>query len=1003
MLYCTYLPTSPIELIVLTSQNTPVHRYSMKAPILTLLLYLSCSPIILGQLCSDSTRMEALLSIEDLGKTYQPHPSKVPGYLMATKSDLGGTTSVRRVDEDNLKWKTQGYYQRNRELGQIFNIPGDTSFVLESIVLRTGNSANAVLEGAPGSPMYIQLFEVIGEPTINDNNTPPGTESTHGFNTNHRTDDYLEGVTYHSIGIFGGGIFPDFQPTNEDGGQPGHLRYMRWNIQEAEVVLQGGKRYAFMVGFEQNGPDRGFSLGNDNQAASGADPQLRVDINGAAWWSMRREGDGTLPPTQVPGDNPPTDDVLRDSLLQESLYEENHPCLLSPTTDGFPDVDTYRAFEFYIEVDNGCPAEGTPCDDGDSTTINDVTDGFCGCFGRVPGGCEGDGTINYSKYNDEFTSTQTVHALKSNGKYPDSPDEEMLLYSFEAPRDNGRRFGARIAGYICPPLSGPYTFYIAGNEQVELNLSTDALPENIVRIAHHEGSTDLREWNKYSSQESRPIMLEAGKFYYIEALMKEEEGDDHLSVAWELPNGTFEGPVNGHHLSSEIECPEAGTPCDDGLDYTVEDKEDGHCGCFGTSTCPESGTPCDDGDPFTENDVEDGNCLCRGALVTSPGLKVSAIGKSYTVDPAKTPDYLFFDLADQGGSTSVRNVDAENLSWKSQGYFQRNRDLGQTFSVPADTTLTLDAIVLRTGNSSSAVKAGAIGAEVYLQIFEVEGAPVINDNGTPPGTESTHGFTTNHRADDYLEGITYHSVLVASGGYFPAIGPTDQDGGQVAHLHYLRWDLEGDNEIQLEGGKRYAFMVGFMEPAPDRRFTLGNNNLAADPAAPELRTNAAGKAWWSMRREGDGTLPPTQIPGEAPPLDANLLDSLISESLFDYAHQYSLSPATDGWPDVDTYRTLEFYIEARDDKSTRVQETEHQAFNVFPNPNRGDFSVSFDSDFSGPGFFEIYDLSGKLLDKQFVLVHTGSNIFPISHYEQGTFILRVVTRGEITNRKIVVW
>lgn len=155
---------------------------------------------------------------------------------------------MRRIDDPNLVWKTQGYYQRNRELGQSFNIPADTSIQLDAIVLRTGNSAKAVLPGAPGSEMYIQFFEVIGEPIINDNDTPPGTPSTHGFNTNHRTDDYLEGVTYKTIAIVRGGRFPDFQPTSQNGGQPGHLRYMRWDLQdEAELILEGGKRYAFMV------------------------------------------------------------------------------------------------------------------------------------------------------------------------------------------------------------------------------------------------------------------------------------------------------------------------------------------------------------------------------------------------------------------------------------------------------------------------------------------------------------------------------------------------------------------------------------------------------------------------------------------------------------------------------------------------------------------------------------------------------------------------------------
>ncbi|MEM6964762.1 MAG: discoidin domain-containing protein [Bacteroidota bacterium] len=42
-------------------------------------------------------------------------------------------------------------------------------------------------------------------------------------------------------------------------------------------------------------------------------------------------------------------------------------------------------------IPNGCPDAGTPCDDNDATTINDVEDGFCNCAG-TPNGCPDAGT-----------------------------------------------------------------------------------------------------------------------------------------------------------------------------------------------------------------------------------------------------------------------------------------------------------------------------------------------------------------------------------------------------------------------------------------------------------------------------------------------------------------------------------------------------------------------------------------------------------------------------------
>ena len=957
-----------------------------------------------GQLCPDGMVFVDGLRVEDLGKAYTPHPSKVPPFLSAGKSDLGGNTSVRRLDAESLPWKSQGYFQRNRELGQIFNIPVDTFFQLDAIVLRTGNGKKAVLDSTPGASVHLQIFEVMGIPVINDNGTPQGTESTHGFNTNHRTDDFLEGIEYRSMAVVKGGIFPDIEPTSQSGGQPGHLRYMRWDVpNEAQIVFEGGKRYAFMVGFERGGPGHGFTLGNDNEAASGAIPDFRYDINGEAWWSIRREGDGTLPPTQFPGASPPADPSVRQSLIEESLFDSTYLCSLSPTTDGYPDVDTYRSLEFYIEVKNGCEPVGTVCNDGDSTTINDAFDGFCNCFGEVENGCQANGKVNYNRYDGQFRFS--ISSLKASPDYPENPDESLSLNFIETPSNVGNIFGARIHGYICPPLSGFYTFYIAGDDHVELNLSSDAAEENVQRIAYHLGNSGLREWNKYPTQRSLPIKLVAGQNYFFEAIMKDDEGADHMSVAWKLPNGTFQGPIPGSFLASEVECNPVGTPCDDNNPNTQDDRENGSCGCVGTNICEAEGVACDDNNPFTEGDKWDGFCECKGTVISTPGLELQALGTHYERIDVLTPQYLFFDQADQGGSTSVRNVDQASLSWKGSGYFQRNRDLGQSFTIPEDTSFVLDAIVLRTGNSASAVKLGAIGAEVYLQLFEVEGNPTINDNGTPIGTESTHGFTSNHRADDYLEGVNYSSIRLATGGFFPVIGPTSQNGGQNGHLHYIRWDLTGDNEIILEGGKTYAFMVGFVHPAPLRSFTLANQNLAADPGPPQLRTDSNQSERWSIRREGDGTLPPTQVPGDSPPLDGELLESLFEESLFEIAHEYTLQPTTNGFPDVDTYRTLEFYIETKTNESTATRDVDQLSQIVaFPNPSQGQISLSIFSELSQDGLLSIVDISGKLIFEK------EANISPREEYaldlrgkiEPGLYFITFRSNQGIFQKKIVV-
>ncbi|WP_020529929.1 CBM35 domain-containing protein [Flexithrix dorotheae] len=68
-------------------------------------------------------------------------------------------------------------------------------------------------------------------------------------------------------------------------------------------------------------------------------------------------------------------------------------------------------------------------------------------------------------------------------------------------------------------------------------------------IAYHNKSGKPGEYDKSASQQSYEIALVEGQKYYIEALMKENKGKDHLSVSWLMPDGTKEAPISGIHLS----------------------------------------------------------------------------------------------------------------------------------------------------------------------------------------------------------------------------------------------------------------------------------------------------------------------------------------------------------------------------------------------------------------------------------------------------------------------
>jgi photosystem II stability/assembly factor-like uncharacterized protein len=130
-----------------------------------------------------------------------------------------------------------------------------------------------------------------------------------------------------------------------------------------------------------------------------------------------------------------------------------------------------------------------------------------------------------------------------------TPTYKTTHSSFETPQYVNNSYGSRMRGYICPPATGAYTFWIASDDNSELWLSTNNQPTNKRKIASVTGATLLKAWDRYPSQKSLPINLVAGTQYYIEALHKEGSGNDHVAVGWQLPNGTFERPIPGTRLS----------------------------------------------------------------------------------------------------------------------------------------------------------------------------------------------------------------------------------------------------------------------------------------------------------------------------------------------------------------------------------------------------------------------------------------------------------------------
>lgn len=123
-----------------------------------------------------------------------------------------------------------------------------------------------------------------------------------------------------------------------------------------------------------------------------------------------------------------------------------------------------------------------------------------------------------------------------------APSGTDILTSLEGPVNWGDNYGTRIRGYIIPPTTGSYTFWIAGDDHCELWLSSGMNPGQKTLIANVTGWAGSRDWNKYASQKSAAITLTAGQRYYVEVLHKEGTGGDNVAVGWLKPGQTGTAP-----------------------------------------------------------------------------------------------------------------------------------------------------------------------------------------------------------------------------------------------------------------------------------------------------------------------------------------------------------------------------------------------------------------------------------------------------------------------------
>ncbi len=161
------------------------------------------------------------------------------------------------------------------------------------------------------------------------------------------------------------------------------------------------------------------------------------------------------------------------------------------------------------------------------------------------------GSVIRDWYKLEDSDGWGLNGLRSTEAYQnDMPTESFTLaeFSFREFDPDLNRHGSRIRSYLIPRVSGEYTFQLTSDDQSDLFLSSSADPAAKTVIAQVDGWTRPTEFDKYPSQTSAPIQLNAGHIYYIELEHFEGGGGDHAAVHWTGP-GILREVISADYLA----------------------------------------------------------------------------------------------------------------------------------------------------------------------------------------------------------------------------------------------------------------------------------------------------------------------------------------------------------------------------------------------------------------------------------------------------------------------
>jgi hypothetical protein len=415
-------------------------------------------------------------------------------------------------------------------------------------------------------------------------------------------------------------------------------------------------------------------------------------------------------------------------------------------------------------------------------TLSVAVHGVADCSGNAVAACSASFQTWQLRYGGGRREIYTgiggtaVSDLTGNGKYPNSPDVVNFAEFLEGPidlqiSDGGGTgpsiadsYGERVSGYLVPPVTGNYNFFISSDDNSEFWLSTDDSPANKVLICREPAWATIRNWtdsasgrrsttapeNQSTTLFPTGLPLTAGGLYYFEAIHKEGGGGDNLDVTWQTPAG---GPQPGVPVNAS----------------------------FGDATPP-------NGLPGGTKPVP-GRYL---ATLVPPGFDTTAptILACKQLSPRNRLVVYFSEIMRSADAENLGNysVPGSTLTSAALRQDQRSVELLTLADVPSGSTLTVNNLKDGVGNSIAAGTTVPISA---VQPFLAAGA------------QNIIAFEAEHFADrETPAGLQPWSVLTTEAVVQPASWQNNL-GAVPLHPVGSGYSGEGFVEVILDGWRKF--------------------------------------------------------------------------------------------------------------------------------------------------------------------------------------------------------